>query len=198
MGRQVAFESTLESDFLTILASDTSLTSVLEQPVRLEFTDATGRARHYTPDFLATYGRERSTAVLYEIKFRADLRANWSRLKPGFVAARHHAHEHGMRFSIMTEIEIRGDYLANMRFLAAYRSRPHDAEIEEHLVRTVAVLGEPTAQEVLTAAYWDSENRVAAIARLWRLIAIGRIQADLSQRLTMDTPLWVIIGEGFL
>lgn len=198
MQRQVAFESTLESDFLTILASDTSLTSVLEQPVRLEFTDPTGRARHYTPDFLATYGREQSTAVLYEVKYRADLRANWSKLKPGFLAARRHAREHGMRFSIVTEIEIRGDYLANMRFLAAYRNRPYDAEIEEHLVRTVAVLGEPTAQELLAAAYWDSENRIAAIARLWRLIAIGRIQADLSRKLTMNTPLWVIIGEGFL
>ena len=198
MRRQVAFESTLESDFLTILASDTSLTGILEQPVRIEFTDSTGRPRHYTPDFLATYGREQPAAVLYEIKYRADLRTNWSRLKPGFLAARRHVREHGMRFSIMTEVEIRGDYLANMRFLAAYRDRPYNAEVEEHLIRTVAVLGEPTPQEVLAAAYWDSENRIAAIAPLWRLLAIGRIQADLSRKLTMSTPLWVIIGEGFL
>lgn len=196
--KPVAFESALERDFLTLLALDPNLADVREQPVRIGYRGADGRARHYTPDFLVLYGGERPQQVLYEIKYRADLRAEWSRLKPAFLAARRYAREHDMRFSIMTEVEIRGPYLANVRFLRGYRDRSCDEAVEEHLVRTLAVLGETTPQALLAAAYGDRENRIAAVAPLWRLLATGRVHADLSQPLTMATPVWVIVGEGFL
>lgn len=198
MGRQTAVESALESDFLAILDADPNLRGVTGQPVRIAFPGPGGRTRHYTPDFLATYGDDRPLQVIYEVKYRADLLANWPSLKPAFMAARRYARENGARFSIMTEVEIRGPYLANMRFLRAYRDRPYDGAIEEQLVRTIAVLGETTPMAALAAAYWDHENRIAAIAPLWRLLAIGRIRADLSQRLTMATPIWVVTGEGHL
>jgi hypothetical protein len=196
--KPVAFESALERDFLVLLSVDPNLAEVREQPVRIDFHDAVGRAHHYTPDFLVLYDAERPQQVLYEIKYRADLRAEWPRLKPAFLAARRHARERGdMRFSIMTEVEIRGPYLANVRFLRGYRDRPCDEAVEEHLVRTLAALGETTPRALL-AAYWDRENRIAAIAPLWRLLATGRVHADLFQPLTMTTPIWVIVGEGFL
>ena len=196
--KPVAFESALERDFLILLASDPNLADVREQPMRIDFRDATGRATRYTPDFLALYDGERPQQVLYEVKYRADLRAEWPRLKPAFLAARQHAREHGVRFSVMTEMEIRGPYLANLRFLRGYRDRSYDEAIEEHLVRTLAALGETTPQALLAAAYRDGENRIAAIAPLWRLLATGRVHADLFGPLTMTTPVWVIVGEGFL
>lgn len=196
--KPVAFESALERDFLVLLASDPNLGDVREQPLRIDFRDPAGRRTHYTPDFLVLYDGDHPQHVLYEIKYRADLRAEWPRLKAAFLAARLHAREQGMRFSIMTEVEIRGPYLANVRFLRGYRDRPYDETIEEHLVRTLAILGETTPQALLAAAYQDRENRIAAIAPLWRLLSTGRVHADLSQPLTMTTPVWVIVGEGFL
>ena len=98
----------------------------------------------------------------------------------------------------MTEVEIRGPYLANMRFLSGYRDLPYDEDTEEHLVRTLAVLGETTPEALLAAAYRDRENRIAAVAPLWRLLATRRVHADLFQPLTMATPIWVVVGEGFL
>ena len=221
--RQVAFESSLESDFLTILGTDPYITDILEQPVRISYDGPTGRKKTYVPDYLARFGNHRADVpvlarprkgsrtgnyvppaslynqtVLFEIKYRADLRANWSKLKPSFLAARRYAQENGWRFSIMTEVEIRGPYLDNMRFLANYRQRTPNPEIEEHLVRTIAILGETTPQAVLEAAYRSQENKIAAVGPLWRMLAIGRIHADLFQKLTMTTPMWVITGEGFL
>jgi hypothetical protein len=196
MRREIRFESGLESDFLQILACDPNLTGASEQPVRIDHRGPDGEAAHYTPDFLATYGGERPSAVLYEIKYLADLRREWKALKPAFLAARRHASERGMRFSIMTDTQIRGPYLANMRFLKDYRDRAPDPVMDEHLVRTIAILGETTPHDVVAAAYWDKHNQLAAIAALWRLLSTGRIRADLFERLTMRTPMWVITGEG--
>ena len=198
MGREIRFESGLESDFLQILACDPNLMGASEQPVRIDHRGPDGGATHYTPDFMVTYGGEHPSAVLYEIKYLADLRLEWSALKPGFLAARRHARERGMRFSIMTDAQIRGPYLANMRFLQGYRDRAPDPVMDEHLVRTIAILGETTPQDVVAAAYWDKHNQLAAIAALWRLLSTGRIRADLFERLTMRTPMWVITGEGHL
>lgn len=196
--KPVAFESALERDFLVLLASDRNLVDVREQPVRIDFPDPTGRTTHYTPDFLVHYGGHRRLQVIYEVKYRADLHADWPRLKGAFLAARRYARERDMRFSIMTEVEIRGPYLTNILFLRGYRDRPYDEDIEEHLVQTLAMLGETTPRALLTAAYQDRENRFAAIAPLWRLLSIGRVYGDLTQPLTMTTPIWVIVGEGFL
>lgn len=193
--KSVAFESALERDFLVLLSFDADLADVREQPVRLDFRDPAGRATHYTPDFLVLYRGERPRQVLYEVKYRADLRAEWPRLKPAFLAARRHASEHGMRFTVMTEVEIRGPYLANARFLRSYRDHVRDEAIEEHLLHTLAALGEATPQALLVAACQDRETRIAAVAPLWRLLATGRAHADLSLPLTMATPLRAIVGE---
>lgn len=198
MRKQVAFESSLEADFLQIVACDTDLRAVTEQPIRIDFDGPDGRRRRYTPDYLLTYGDDLPRSFLVEIKHRDDLKRDWGRLKPGFVAARRLARERGWRFHILTEREIRGPYLDNLRFLRVYRDIDPQPEIEERLVRAVAILGDTTPDAALATAFATKDGRIAAVAPLWRLVATGRLQANLLAPLTMDTPLWVIHGEGFL
>lgn len=194
-GTSIPFESSLERDFLIMLDFDPSVADVLEQPIRITYQGADGRERHYTPDFVVEYdGGER---VVYEVKYRSNLKEEWHTLKPRFRAAIRYAKRNGMHFSIMTEVEIRqSPYLANAKFLRPYRDCAPNLAIDEHLVRTLATLGETTPEALLVAAYWTLENRMRAMAPLWRLVAMGRIHADLHWPLTMATPIWVVLDEG--
>jgi hypothetical protein len=195
-GESIQFESSLERDFLVLLDFDPVVIGVREQPVRIDYLDPDGRPRHYTPDFLVEY--DNGDVVLYEIKYRSNLREEWARLKPKFRAAIRYARANDMRFSILTDQEIRGTgLLANAKFLRPYRDRLRDEAIEEHLVSTLAVLGEVTPEALLVASYWTIENRMMALPWLWRLVATRRIHADLRYPLTMTTPIWVTVGEGF-
>lgn len=195
-GLSIPFESSLERDFLVILDFDRTVVDVRGQPLRIDYVDGAGRRRHYTPDFLVEY--DAGDFALYEVKYRSTLREEWPLLKPKFRAARKFAREKGWRFSIITDQEIRGTaMLANARFLRPYRDRPRDEGIEEHLVRTLAILGEVTPEALLVAAYSSIENRMMAAPWLWRLVATGRVNADLRYPLTMSTPIWVTTGEGF-
>ncbi|MEJ1977216.1 MAG: TnsA endonuclease N-terminal domain-containing protein, partial [Acetobacteraceae bacterium] len=188
----------LERDFLILLTMAPNLADILEQPVHLEWKDKTGRTHPYTPDYLVTFGERRDQRMLFEIKYQVDLQADWNTLKYGFVTARRFARANGMTFHVMTEVQIFGPFLENARFLRRYRVIERNAAAEEHLVSTLAVLGETSAQALLAAAYASSENRIEAIAPLWRLVATGRVHADLFKPLTMATPLWVIVGEGYI
>lgn len=192
--KSIPFESSLERDFLALLDFDLSVDDVLEQPVRIVYEGATGRERTYTPDFLVDY--ENGERVIYEVKYRANLKEDWPQLKPRFRAAIRYAKNNGMHFSIMTEVEIRGTaYLSNVMFLRPYRDYDFTWAVDQQLIRTLAVLGESTPEALLVAAYWTLENRIKAVASLWRLVATRRIEADLYLPLSMSTPIWVSL-EG--
>ena len=196
-GRAIPFESSLERDFLVLLDFDRTVWSVDAQPVRIPYRAPNGRRISYVPDFFVFYDAT-NLRVLYEIKYREDLRNDWVNLRPRLRAGVGYARQNGMRFSIMTDYEIRGPYLENVQFLRRYRDRPREEGIEEQLVRTLAILGVSSPEALLIASFADDEWRLKAIGVLWRLIAIQRVVADLFDPLSMKTPIWVVIGEGFL
>ena len=188
-GVSVPFESALERDLLVILDFDQAVRRVRSQPLRIEWVDALGRRRRYTPDFLIEHHAQ--APALCEVKYRADFWAEWPAAKPRYRAARSHARQAGMAFSIFTEVEIRGPYLDNVVFLRGYRNRPADEAREETLVHALAALGEATPQALLLAAFASPTNRMHALAPLWRLIATRQVCADLSVPLTMRSAIWV-------
>lgn len=193
-GESVPFESTLERDLLLILDFDPAVARVRAQPLRIHWADRAGRRRRYTPDFLVEH--RAAPPLLCEVKHRADFWAEWPAAKPRYRAARLHARRHGMRFSVLTEVEIRGPYLDNVAFLRPYAGRSRDRAAEEALLHTLAALGEATPQALLAAAYAADENRWAAIPSLWRLVAARAVEADLSVPLTMRSPLRPAPAEG--
>ncbi|WFU40264.1 hypothetical protein QA640_39725 [Bradyrhizobium sp. CB82] len=80
-GETVEHESALERDFVLLTRFLDPSAAITSQPIEFE---SEGRSRRYTPDFrvVSSPGSE-----LVEIKYRADLRAQWSRLRPAFEAA---------------------------------------------------------------------------------------------------------------
>jgi hypothetical protein len=176
-------ESALERDFVTLTSFLDAAVCITSQPVTLKFGGgADGLSRRYTPDFLVNWsGRP---AELIEVKYRADLGANWKRLRPGFIAARAWAKARGATFRIATERSIRCGILENAKRLLPLRNAPVDAEIAAQVLLAARSLDVPTFGAVLTAV---RDNRPAVLATLWRLIARGTLHVELSVPITLAT-----------
>lgn len=195
--RATQYESSLERDLLQLLEFDKRVACYCEQPVTIEYVHE-GRIRHYTPDVLVYYREDvaETQAIkpqLCEVKYRADLKQNWVELKPRFRAAMQYAAGKGWQFKLMTEREIRTDYLLNVRFLLHYLG-PHaqvtqmDQGLLISLLRDIRLT---TAEELLLMATADRAKRAELLYTLWHLVAVGLIHCDLTTELSLQTELWV-------
>jgi hypothetical protein len=176
-------ESALERDFVTVTSLLDPTASITSQPITLTFQDGAA-SRRYTPDFLVCSSNGRSRLV--EVKYRADLREQWSRLRPAFAAARAWAREQGVTFRIATERQIRGPTLENAKRLLPLRRAPLDVELAQQTIEASRQLEAPTFGAVLAAL---PVSKPLGLATIWRLIARGRLRVDLSTPITFDTPI---------
>lgn len=186
------YESTLERDFLTLLEFAPHVQTFDVQPVAISWNDA-GQTRRYTPDTLVHYEpADGLTPVpeLYEVKYREDLRKEWTALKPKFRAAIRFAKAQGWRFRLMTEVEIRTPYLTNAKFLLPFAKRRTDLDQCKLLMDRMAELRETTPATLLVAICHDDLNRAALLPALWHLIGTFRIGSDLHTPLTMASRIW--------
>jgi TnsA endonuclease N terminal len=179
----VEHESALERDFVTLSGFLDRHAAITSQPVTIEFLDG-AKARRYTPDFLVDWSS--GPRELVEVKYRKDLHTHWSRLKPGFVAARRWAHEHDATFRIATERRIRGSELENAKRLLPLREAPLDVDAAQHVLAVGRSMHRPTFGQMLAAS---QVPRALALATVWRLIARGALRADLSAPIGFDTIL---------
>lgn len=195
-GKLVAFESSLERDFIVLHDVDPCVCSVFEQPVRIIYTDGTGRERSYVPDFQLSYNSEQNPTTLFEVKYREDLFENWSVYKPKFKAAISFAKSHGLKFKLITEKEISGVLLENAKFLSNYLNDYFLDEDDLHLEWvalievTIQQLGSCTVEQLIAVIANSKWKRAEAIAHIWRLIALNDIHADLHQPLSLKTEIW--------
>jgi hypothetical protein len=180
----VEHESALERDFVTLtrfIDADAECTS---QPVTIHFEDA-GAKRRYTPDFLVRWGDGRRELV--EVKYRADLKAQWTQLRPGFAEAGAWARENGAKFRIATERGIRGPRLANATRLLPLRTGSLDGAAAEAVLQATRRLATPTFGRLIEALPLE---RAVALSTAWRMIAQGLLGADLTAVVRFDTRVW--------
>jgi hypothetical protein len=105
------------------------------------------------PDFRVIWTHISSELV--EVKYRADLRTHWVRLRPGFVAARTLVKESCCRFRIATERGIRGPMLANARRLLPLHGVPLDPATSEQALRAAQSLRDPAFGQIVDAMLCD-------------------------------------------
>jgi hypothetical protein len=191
--RGVSFESALERDFYVLLDFDPAVTDFEEQPVTIAYQDPVGARRTYTPDVLVHYrpeARWEHRPVLYEIKYRDDLRTHWQDYRSKFKAARRYARTQGWVFQLITEREIRTPYLKNAKFLRQYHDREPNRGDRHRLLAFLAVQGETSPETLLASLSPDRWEHARLLPVLWFLIAIGEIGADLTVPLTMHSCIW--------
>ncbi len=182
-GEAVEHESALERDFVLLVSFLDAGATITSQPLTIEFQDG-ARLRRYTPDFRVIWSDGRRSELV-EVKYRADLRAQWAQLRPGFVAARAKATATGGRFRIATERGIRGSLLDNARRLLPLRGAPLDPAASEHALRAARSLSDPTFGRIVDAMSCD---RASALGAVWRLIARGALNTDLAAPIRLDSP----------
>jgi hypothetical protein len=118
------------------------------------------------------------------VKYRADLRRNWARLRPAFIRAREWAREHNAAFRIATERNIRGPTLDNAKRLLSLRQAPVDSGVRDLILTAVRSMGSPSFGGVLASV---PLSRQATLGAVWRLVAQGTLRVDLSAPITFDT-----------
>lgn len=187
-----AFESTLERDFITLLEFSSNVSHYEVQPVVVCWTDHLGKPRKYTPDTLVHFID--GSTMLYEVKYRTDIKLNWQELKPKFKAALQFCKTQNWRFKIITEKEIRTTYLSNAKFLLPYiHQAPQYHYYEQHqsiLIQKLDELGHITPKQLLGYLSEDPWHQAQALPALWYLVGKGQIQTNLDEALTMDSVIW--------
>lgn len=187
------FESTLERDLLTLLEFSPEVRQVEVQPVTLTWWDGL-HERRYTPDALAHFNYRpggEPPPLLYEVKFRSDLRAGWSEWRPKFRAASRFAKAQGWRFKLITEKEIRTPYLANAQFLLPFvRRGPPPVEDMDVLDAALRQTGNTDVDGLLQSICRDAWNGARLMPALWYLVGTFHFGVNLQMPLTMKSSVW--------
>jgi hypothetical protein len=198
--RNHAFESSLERDFIKIIDFDRNVNHYCEQPVTIEYMNDSNY-RQYTPDFLVHY-RETTNMkpLLCEIKYRKDIKENWNVLKPKFKAAIEYSKKNNWNFKIITEIEIRTQYLKNIRFLENYKKEKIDKNgfltgIDENdfniLTYNMDKIKITTPEELVLMSSTNKYKQAEFLYVIWYLVANNWVKCDLNFPLSIKSEIWV-------
>lgn len=190
-GASARFESSLERDFFALLEFSNDVLGWDPQPVQIPVPGG----RPYVPDVLVHWigpsrALDSTESVLYEIKYRAELRENWSELLPRFRAASRYARERGWRFRLMTDDRIRTSALYNAKFLLPYLSDTPNEQDMLQLLHALGLLIETTPADLLRACTQDPWVQGRLVTSLWRMVAGRTVGTDLTSKLTMNSVIW--------
>lgn len=178
----IRFESGLERDFLTLLSMRDDVREIVEQPFVMELPTRGDRLRRYTPDFQVSYI---DRTVVYEVKYREQLRKLWPDHGTKFLQARAWARERGIRFCIVTELTIRTARFENARLLAPYLGVAPDPGMASAIVAALS-LGPRTVLDLVQACCPERPDRARFYAALWPMLANRVLKADLGAPIGMD------------
>lgn len=184
------YESTLERDLMEILRFDPEVEQFVAQPLAIDYIDGEGTLRKYTPDgFIKFVESSAQPPILFEVKHREDFRKEWRTLMPKFRAAKAYCLPRGWKFEVFTEREIRTTYLSNVKFLWPFVERVPEKTVADHVLMLLNDLDQADPELLLCALCSDGANRANFIPVIWHLVAIGAIDCDLTQPLTMRSLL---------
>ncbi|WP_172974052.1 MULTISPECIES: TnsA endonuclease N-terminal domain-containing protein [unclassified Vibrio] len=191
----IAFESSLERDFVALLDASDDVREIEEQPVQIKYKVSNENSfRTYTPDTL--YTLKSGEKVLCEVKYRKDLFEHWDTLKPKFKAAIRYAKEKGWTFKIFTEKEIQCVWLSNMKFLFRFNSiNPEPTQISS-ILSAIESVRHCEIRELLPILSASKQTQAEYFPIIWNLILKKDIQCDLNKPLTSATEIWVNITEN--
>jgi len=184
-GKSIAFEGTLERDFLYLMDFDPEVVDVEEQPVKVPVPHGKGRGAYYIPDFLVQ--RRTENPWLVEIKQTDDLKQNARDYEAKFKAAQVYAEERDWTFKIVTDQEIRTPKLQNIRLLLSYRNRKVDPGICARLLSHASDRATTTLGEILERAFPEPSEQPDILPTLWHLVVTGHFNVNLEAELNLGS-----------
>ena len=196
MKRFISWESALERDFYYLAEYDPSIVMIEEQPI--VFRSGT---RTYTPDALIElnapsyiFPRLRIGLNVVELKYREDLHKNWKKYEPKFKLAIRECNAKRWRFKILTDMEVRGTVLENVKMIEHHMRRESEKENElrELLINELNKFGICDINSLLSACFRSKTNQLNAIPVLWRLIGEHSIGVNLNESIGRKSDVWLM------
>ena len=187
------FNSKLERDFLILLEFQNSVLDYQAQPLCIKPKSSQEKLlfRQYTPDVLVNYLQGDKKSELCEVKYRENIKNEYKAYKAKFRAARRVSKENNWFFRIVTDREIYNDYFENAYFLLPYKYMEVDQNIFMRMSDGVKQLQDPTPRTLMNYCYKKKWDQASAVHVLWHAIGGRYIMADLNEKLTMDSLLWI-------
>ena len=175
-GRSIRYASTLERDLLFVLEYEQQVIRYQEQPFQVEAVLEDNRTHKYTPDYAIWTAQER---VLVECKPATKLGDPHTQQQIQIGTGWSQAND--WRFVVITDADLRqGERLANLKLLWRYSRLPVDAATcREYLARCIRKMS------VLELA-----QEPACVPVVLHMIFHHYLQTDLSQPLTVHSPVW--------
>lgn len=183
-------ESSLERDFMYMLELDFHVSKYVVQPVKIEYLYQ-GKKRSYVPDFKVHYKASMQRTTIFEVKYRDDLRRNWEEYKPKFRAAIIYCKKNRIDFRIITEREIRTDFLKNAKFLSRYRKAEINPVIADKVMWFVKDVETATPQFIIDSLCNSKIDKAMYLYTVWSLIQKLQLKADLNFKLDMNSTVWI-------
>nr|WP_157535932.1 TnsA endonuclease N-terminal domain-containing protein [Mucilaginibacter sp. L294] len=181
------FESTLERDHIILLEYNDDVESYVVQPVTICYQHQ-NRSTRYTPDVAIYYKAElKRKPELCEIKYEAELKEKQIELAAKFNAAKDYASQNGFVFKVITDIEIRTEYLNTIKFLSRYAGHAIEPNLGE------MILAQFDSETQLTPKQLSDrfpDNAARALHITWQLLANQILDCDKKVPLNMNTTLW--------
>jgi hypothetical protein len=184
LGRLVSAESRLEYDFLVLIDHDDDVDRFDDRPFSIVY-GVGGKDHLYTPDFVVS--RRSSVKELVEIKnsYLLSLPETKQIVEVGelFAAA------HGYRFLVLTEKEIWGARIDNLKVLHRYSRVEVPVTISVAVRKALQAAGGEMSRDELAAALAPSGPAAHPLIPIYALLHEGRLAADLDIPLSGTTRL---------
>ena len=187
--RAIAFESTLERDFILLMRFDPDVEAIEEQPVRISYRDEEGKSRHNTPDFLVT--RSNGANQLVEVKPSSRVTPD---LDMKFHAAREFSRSRGWKFELWTEKEIRIPRLENAVFLKPFNNQSSDEGVAQEIEGYLSRIRDVQIGRMFEELWPDEHERAHALPTVWAMIADGTLSCDLDRVIDGTSKVWFAAG----
>lgn len=125
--KPLAYESTLERDFIIYHAFREDVKSITSQPVKIPF-EKNGRIYQYTPDYYVELDEISGKSFIAEVKPKQEWQENWREWSSKWKQAKKYCKRNNLRFIIFDEDRIRHRALENINFLMIYKNirAPHE------------------------------------------------------------------------
>jgi len=192
--RGIAYESSLERDFITLMLFDRNTVSVEEQPVAVPVPGAIGRASTYVTDFIVD--RRVGAPILVEVKYADELKEKAKEYERRFAAAKQFASRRGWKFEIWTEKEIRTVQFENAQFLLPYRHEFVREQVRASILQSLSDnKNRFTVDGLVNQLGKNLEAKGKVLRTIWCLIAIGIINVDMTQTIDMETSITISSGS---
>jgi hypothetical protein len=183
------FESSLERDFLTLLEFDEEVDYYGVQPLTIFYSHNEKPAR-YTPDVMVYYLPDLNKKPgLFEIKYQADLLEKTDFYEAKFNAAAEYAFTNNYEFTVITEKNIRTDYLKNIKFLSRYYKNFINPTLSTIVFTSIVKNAAVTPQAVIQSL--PDKEKANTLYTIWQMLARKILCCDMEKQITMSSKIWV-------